>query len=91
MADDPPTNDDKPIDLFTMPTRPGERIIDKPELPRGGVTTDQTVACEMIAGNMHLKRGLYGKYEVISDEPAVIGGTDTAPTPMTYLAMATGF
>ena len=85
------SNDDKPIDLFKMPTAVGERIIDKPELPKGGVTTDQTVLCETIAGSMHLKRGTFGKFEVVSDEPPVIGGTDTAPTPMTYLAMATGF
>lgn len=84
-------DDDKPIDGFTSSTKVGERVIDKPELPKGGISTDQTVLCEMIEGNMHLKRSQFGKFEVFSDEGANIGGTDTAPTPMTYLAMATGF
>ena len=81
----------KPIDGHASSSKVGERVIDKPELPKGGIFTDQTVLCEMVEGNMHLKRSKFGKFEVTSDEGANIGGTDTAPTPMTYLAMATGF
>ncbi len=84
-------DDDSPIDGFKSSTTVGERVIDKPELPKGGIATDQTVMTEMVEGNMHLKRSQFGKFEVFSDEGANIGGTDTAPTPMTYLAMATGF
>ena len=85
-------DDDKPVNLFTAPTEPGQRIIDKPELPKGGIVTDQTVTCEFIAGeSAHLNRGTWGKFEVFSDEGAFIGGKETAPSPMTYLAWATGF
>ena len=85
------SDNEKPIDGFMSSTKVGERVIDKPELPKGGIATDQTVLCEMVEGNMHLKRSKFGKFEVMSDEGPNIGGTDTAPTPMTYLAMATGF
>ena len=85
------SDDDKPVDLFTSSGVPGHRVIDKPELPKGGIVTDQTVLCEMIAGDMHLKRGTWGKFEVLSDEGAFIGGKESAPSPMTYLAWATGF
>lgn len=85
------SDDDKPVDGHKSSAKVGERVIDKPELPKGGIVTDQTVMCETMAGNMHLKRSQFGKFEVFSDEGLNIGGTDTAPTPMTYLAMATGF
>ena len=85
------SDDNKPIDGHKSSSKVGERVIDKPELPKGGIVTDQTVMCEMVAGNMHIKRSKFGKFEVMSDEGENIGGTDTAPTPMTYLAMATGF
>ena len=31
---------EEPIDGYSTSSVPGERIIDKPELPKGGVTTD---------------------------------------------------
>ena len=40
---------------------------------------------------MQLKFSKSGKFEVWCDEPTRIGGTDTAPSPMTYLAMSIGF
>jgi hypothetical protein len=45
----------------------------------------------MIEGSMHLKRGKYRHFEVYSDEAERIGGTDKHPSPMTYMAMGTGF
>ena len=82
---------EKPLDGSNLPSEVGQRIIDKPELPAQGVQTDNEVCTEVVAGEMHLKRGVFGKFEVFSDEAARIGGTDKYPSPMTYLAMAVGF
>lgn len=80
-----------PIDGHSTPTTPGERVIDKPELPARGLYTDNTVRVEMVEGALQLKRGVAGEYEIFCDEGAQIGGTARYPTPMAYLAMATGF
>jgi hypothetical protein len=82
---------EKPLNGNTLPSEIGQRIIDKPELPPQGVSTDNEVYTEVVAGEMHLKRGTVGKFEVFSDEAARIGGTDTYPSPMSYMAMAVGF
>ena len=82
---------EKPVDGMNLPSEVGQRIIDKPELPAQGVSTDSEVYTEVVAGEMHLKRGTVGKFKVYSDEAARIGGTDKYPSPMSYLAMATGF
>jgi hypothetical protein len=82
---------DKPVDGTNLPTEIGQRIIDRPELPTQGVSTDNEVYTEAVAGEMHLKRGTHGKFEVFSDEAARIGGTDKYPSPMTYMAMGVGF
>ena len=82
---------EKPVDGTDLPTEIGHRIIDKPELPTQGVTTDNEVYTEVVAGEMHLKRGTFGKFEVFSDEAARIGGTDRFASPMTYMAMGVGF
>jgi hypothetical protein len=82
---------EKPLDGSNLPSAVGQRIIDKPELPAQGVQTDNEVFTEVVAGEMHLKRGVFGKFEVFSDEAERIGGTDKYPSPMTYLAMAVGF
>jgi hypothetical protein len=81
----------KPLGNEDLPSKPGERVIDKAELPPGGITNENDVMTEMVAGGMHLKRGTMGKFEVFSDEHQRIGGTDRYPSPMTYLAMAIGF
>jgi hypothetical protein len=82
---------DKPLDGFNLPSEVGQRIIDKPELPPQGVTTDSEVYTEFVIGEGQLKRGTIGKFEVFSDEAQRIGGTDKYPSPMSYLAMAVGF
>jgi hypothetical protein len=82
---------DKPLDGMNLPSEVGSRIIDKPELPPQGVNTDSEVYTEFVMGAGQLKRGTIGKFEVFSDEAARIGGTDTYPSPMSYLAMAVGF
>jgi hypothetical protein len=81
----------KPLGNEDLSAQPGERVIDRPELPPGGITNENDVHTEVVAGEMHLKRGIAGKFEVFSDEAARIGGTDKYPSPMSYLAMAVGF
>ena len=81
----------EPLGNNDLSEKPGERVIDKPELPAGGITNENDVYTETIAGELQLKRGRAGKFEVLCDEPARIGGTDTYPSPMSYLAMAIGF
>lgn len=80
-----------PLDNTQLSDTPGERIIDKPELPAGGVTNENDVMTETVSGQMQLKIGKSGKFQVYCDEPARIGGTDTYPSPMAYLAMSIGF
>jgi hypothetical protein len=81
----------KPLGNEDLSDKPGERVIDKPELPAAGITNENEVVTEVMAGELQLKRGRSGKFEVFCDEPARIGGTDRYPSPMTYLAMAIGF
>ena len=81
----------KPLGNEDLSNQPGERIIDKPELPAAGITNENDVMTETVSGEMQLKLGRSGKYEVYCDEPARIGGTDRYPSPMTYLAMSIGF
>ena len=81
----------KPLGNKDLSNQPGERIIDKPELPAAGITNENDVMTETVSGEMQLKLGRSGKYEVYCDEPARIGGTDRYPSPMTYLAMSIGF
>ncbi len=82
---------EKPIDAFSMSTKPGERVIDKPELPKGGLHTDNTVFTEVIMGTAQMKRGTFDKFEGLCDEGSRIGGEGKYPTPMAYMAMGTGF
>ena len=81
----------KPLGNEDLSDKPGERVIDKPELPAQGITNENDVLTETVAGELQLKRSAAGKFEVFCDEPARIGGTDRYPSPMTYLAMAIGF
>lgn len=81
----------KPLGNEDLSDKPGERVIDKPELPAAGITNENEAHTEFIAGEMHLRRGQAGKFEVFCDEPARIGGTDKFPSPMSYLALSIGF
>lgn len=82
---------EKTLDGNKLPSTVGDRVIDKPELPAGGISNENDVCTEVIAGEMHLKRGKVGRFEVFSDEAPRLGGTDKYPSPMSYLAMAVGF
>jgi uncharacterized OsmC-like protein len=46
---------------------------------------------ESIEGEAHLKVGHSRGFDVFSDEPPHIGGTNKYPPPMSYLAMGIGF
>lgn len=81
----------KPLGNADLSDKPGERVIDKPELPAGGISNENEALTETIAGELQLKRGTAGKFEVLCDEPKRIGGTERYPSPMAYLAMAIGF
>ncbi|MBI4195832.1 MAG: hypothetical protein HY526_12225 [Betaproteobacteria bacterium] len=81
----------KPLGNEDLSDKVGERVIDKPELPAGGITNENDVYTEVVSGEMQLKRGTAGKFQVLCDEPARIGGTDKYPSPMAYLAMSIGF
>ena len=84
---------EKPLDFNTLTSEVGKRIIDQPEIPPQGYATDTVVTTELVPGEsiVKLKRGTVGKFEVYSDEPARIGGTDQYPTPMHYMSMGMGF
>jgi hypothetical protein len=81
----------KPLGNDDLSDKPGERVIDRPELPAQGITNENEALTEVVEGQLQLKRGIAGKFEVLCDEPARIGGTDRYPSPMSYLAMAIGF
>ena len=80
-----------PIDGLETSNVPGKRIIDNPELPPQGLTTDQEVYTEVVAGSTQLKRGTIRNFEVFCDESERVGGTSKYPAPMHYMAMGTGF
>ncbi len=80
-----------PIDGRSTSEVPGERVIDKPELPQQGLYTDATVHTEVVEGSVQLKRGLADDFEIFCDEGARIGGEARYPTPMAYMAMGVGF
>lgn len=81
----------KPLGNEDLSEKPGERVIDKPELPPAGITNENEAYTEVVTGEMQLKRGKVAQFEVFCDEPKRIGGTDKYPSPMGYLAMAIGF
>ena len=81
----------KPLGNEDLSDKPGERVIDKAELPAQGITNENDVMTEVVTGEMHLKLGTAGKFQVYSDESARLGGTDRYASPMSYLAMSIGF
>jgi hypothetical protein len=83
--------DEKPLNPLEQSTVPGERITDKPELPRQGFAMTMAAEAETIEGEVHLKVGRARGFEVYTDEPPHIGGTDKYPAPMPYLALSIGF
>ena len=71
-------------------TVPGERPIDKTELPKDGYEITMLAETETMDDGQ-LKIGRFRHFEVFSDEPPRIGGEDRYPQPLTYIAMGVGF
>ncbi len=80
---------EKPIVTTDQSAVPGERPIDKPELPKAGTVSYQWAETESMEGQ--LKVGRKEKFEVFCDEPPRIGGQDRYPQPLTYICMGVGF
>ena len=85
MSQDRPTT---PADQSSVP---GERIIDKPELPPQGYGNTVIAEIETIEGKGQVKVGRSGGYEVFSDEPPRLGGDGEYPQPLNYFALGVGF
>ncbi|OGL64165.1 MAG: hypothetical protein A3J27_13300 [Candidatus Tectomicrobia bacterium RIFCSPLOWO2_12_FULL_69_37] len=82
---------DTPLDHMKESMVPGERPIDKPDLPRQGYVLTIAADTETIEGKLHLRRGRCGKFEVLCDEPGMMGGEGAHPTPLGYISMGVGF
>lgn len=81
----------EPVDPRAESAVPGERTIDKPELPSGGYVFTMDSDTETVEGKGQLKRGRHRHFEVYCDEPERLGGDDSYPQPLTYIAMGVGF
>lgn len=82
---------DQPLKFSEQSSKPGERVTDKPELPPQGFAMNLVAEAESIEGEVHLKLGRARGFEIQSDEPALIGGSNRFPPPMAYLALGIGF
>ncbi len=82
---------DKPIPFRSASTKPGERLIDKPDLPGQGFAMHLVADTGTLPGEFQLKLGKFMDHEIYSDEPKHIGGSDRYPPPMSYIAMGVGF
>ena len=80
-----------PLDHMAESPAPGQRPIDKPDLPAQGFVLTIAADAETIEGKLHLRRGRYGKFEVLCDEPEMMGGEDSYPTPLGYISLGVGF
>jgi hypothetical protein len=80
-----------PLDPRKDSTTPGERSIDKPELPAQGYVFTMSADTETLEGEGQLKLGRHRHFEVFCDEPERIGGQDAHPQPLCYIAMGLGF
>ena len=82
---------EQPLDPRKDSSVPGERAIDKPELPAPGYVFTMSADTETIEGEGQLKLGRHRRFEVYCDEPERIGGEDSYPQPLCYIAMGVGF
>ena len=80
-----------PLNPLKGSSVPGERTIDKPELPSQGYVFTMAADTETVAGKTQLKLGKHRHFEIYCDEPARLGGDDSYPQPLSYIAMGVGF
>ena len=55
---------DKPLGNDDLSDKPGDRVIDKPELPAAGITNENDMLTETVTGQLQLKYSKSGKFEV---------------------------
>ena len=55
---------DKPLGNDDLSDKPGDRVIDKPELPAAGITNENDLLTETVTGQLQLKYSKSGKFEV---------------------------
>ena len=82
---------EEPLKYVDAPTTPGERTIDKPELPLQGVLMQLVADTETLPGQGMIKVGKSRGFTIYTDEGPAIGGTGKYPPPMPMLAAAVGF
>ena len=82
---------EEPLRWNEAPTEPGERITDKPELPRRGVLMELRADTKTVENEAMLKVGESAGWTIYSDESEKIGGTGKYSPPMPMLATAIGF
>ena len=82
---------EEPLKFNEAPTTPGERIVDKPELPARGVLMQLRADTETIEGESMLKVGRSKGYTIYTDEGEALGGKGEYPPPMPMLGSAVGF
>jgi hypothetical protein len=46
---------------------------------------------ETVRGPKQVKRAIFGAFEILCDESAMIGGDDSAPPPLAYFASSIAF
>ncbi len=51
----------KPMGNDDLSDKPGDRVIDKPELPAVGITNENDVLTETVSGELQLKRSQSGR------------------------------
>ena len=56
-----------------------------------GAGYQSTVAVDVEHVEKMLHRGTRGNFEVFCDEPESMGGDNSYPAPLTYIAMGVGF
>jgi hypothetical protein len=82
---------EEPLKFNEAPTAPGERIVDKPELPARGVLMQLRADTETIEGEAMLTVGRSKGYTIYTDEGEALGGKGEYPPPMPMLGSAVGF
>ena len=51
----------------------------------------RTHLARVVRGEKQLKRAIFGAFEILCDESAMIGGEDAAPPPLAYFASSIAF
>ena len=74
-----------------MPEEHRDLLVEGDDLLRKGRVWTSQVQTKWVAGQPGLKEGRIGRHVVFSDESHAAGGEDRWPSPLSYLAMATGW